>query len=306
MVVGLPGIVVALLLRWLIREPPRGYSDPAVNSAPLPAESRPAVCSRRLGLNAEIQEVMHVARTLFLKRPIANMLAGLIVASFAAQGSYAFAPAFFSRAFDLDYATIGIISAATGGLTVGLGLAAGGVATDALGARDAKWYALVPAAGLSIALPLYILAFLQADWKLSALFLGAAGFFQYFCFGPTVAVVQNIVDSRRRATATALVYILLTVICLGCGPPFTGWLIDRFAEHNFSAGALQGSFKLICGSEKAGATAVLRQACDSTLALSSRQGIIVTVLLYAWAAIHYFVGAVGLSQEMRRAAPPMD
>ncbi|MDP9088271.1 MAG: MFS transporter [Pseudomonadota bacterium] len=307
LVVGLPGIGVALLLRLLIREPPRGYSERAVNSAPFPAESRPAVFSRRPGFNAEFQEVMHVARTLFLKRPIANMLAGLIVASFAAQGSYAFTPAYFSRAFGLDYATIGIISAVTGGLTVGLGLAAGGVATDALGARNAKWYALVPAAGLSIALPLYVLAFLQTDWKLSALFLGAAGFFQYFSFGPTVAVVQNIVDSRRRATATALVYILLTVICLGCGPPFTGWLIDRFAENNFSAWAVQGSFKLICGSEKApAATAVIRQACESTLALSSRQGIIVTVLLYAWAAIHYLVGAVGLSQEMRRAAPRFD
>jgi hypothetical protein len=27
------------------------------------------------------------------------------------------------------------------------------------------------------------------------------------------------------------------------------------------------------------------------------------VLLYAWAAIHYLVGAMGLSQEMRAAAP---
>jgi predicted MFS family arabinose efflux permease len=287
LVVGLPGIGVALLLRWLIKEPPR-----------------PAVLSRRMGFADELKEVMQTARTLFLKRPIANMLAGLIVASFAAQGSYAFAPAFFSRAFGLDYATIGIISAVTGGAMVGLGLAAGGVLTDALGSRDAKWYALVPAGGLIIALPLYVLAFLQADWRMSALFLGAAGFFQYLSFGPTVGVVQNMVDSRRRATATALVYILLTVICLGFGPPFTGWLIDHLAELNFSALKLDGSFKLICGSGKASAaaSAVLRQACESTLALSSRQGIIATVLLYAWAAIHYLVGAIGLSREMRSAA----
>ncbi len=140
---------------------------------------------------------------------------------------------------------------------------------------------------------------------MSALFLGTAGFFQYLSFGPTVAVVQNVTDSRRRATATALVYILLTVICLGCGPPFTGWLIDRLAEFNFSASRLEGSFKLICGSGKlpAAASAAVKQACESTLALSSRQGIIATVLLYAWAAIHYLVGAVGLSHEMRARAP---
>jgi predicted MFS family arabinose efflux permease len=306
LVVGLPGVGVALLLRWLIKEPPRGHSDPLTNSTTtqFPAESRPAVPTRSIGFPDELREVMQTARTLFLKRPIANMLAGLIVASFAAQGSYAFVPAYFSRAFGLDYAAIGIISAVTGGAAVGLGLAAGGVLTDALGARDAKWYALVPAGGLIIALPLYVLAFLQADWRMSALFLGAAGFFQYLSFGPTVGVVQNVMDSRRRATATALVYILLTVICLGFGPPFTGWLIDHLAELNFSALRLDGSFKLICGSGKASAaaSAVLRQACESTLALSSRQGIIATVLLYAWAAIHYLVGAIGLSQEMRGAA----
>jgi predicted MFS family arabinose efflux permease len=294
LVVGLPGIGVALLLRWLIKEPPRGHSRVLTDSRPAMPSSRPAFAD-------ELKEVMQTARTLFLKRPIANMLVGLIVASFAAQGSYAFVPAYFSRAFGLDYATIGIISAVTGGAMVGLGLAAGGVLTDALGARDAKWYALVPAGGLILALPLYVLAFLQADWRMSALLLGAAGFFQYLSFGPTVGVVQNVIDSRRRATATALVYILLTVICLGFGPPFTGWLIDHLAELNFSALSLDGSFKLICGSGKVAASAVLRQACESTLALSSRQGIIATVLLYAWAAVHYLVGAIGLSKEMRGA-----
>jgi predicted MFS family arabinose efflux permease len=305
LVIGLPGIGVALLLRWLIKEPPRGHSDLPANSptTQFPTDSRPAVPPRRIGFADELKEVMQTARTLFLKRPIANMLIGLIVASFAAQGSYAFVPAYFSRAFGLDYATIGIISAVTGGAMVGLGLAAGGVLTDALGARDAKWYALVPAGGLILALPLYVLAFLQADWRMSALLLGAAGFFQYFSFGPTVGVVQNVVDSRRRATATALVYILLTVICLGFGPPFTGWLIDHLAQLNFGALSLDGSFKLICGSGKASAaaSAVLMQACESTLALSSRQGIIATVLLYAWAAVHYLVGAIGLSKEMRGA-----
>jgi predicted MFS family arabinose efflux permease len=303
LLVGLPGIGVALLLRWLIKEPRRGHSDVLTDSTStqFPTESRPAVPAPRIGFADELKEVMQTARTLFLRRPIANMLVGLIVASFAAQGSYAFVPAYFSRAFGLDYATIGIISAVTGGAAVGLGLAAGGVLTDALGASDAKWYALVPAGGLILALPLYVLAFLQTDWRMSALFLGAAGFFQYLSFGPTVAVVQNVTDSRRRATATALVYILLTVICLGFGPPFTGWLIDHLAELNFSASRLDGSFKLICGSGKASAaaSAVLRQACDSTLALSSRQGIIATVLLYAWAAIHYLVGAIGLAREMR-------
>ncbi len=234
LVAGLPGIGVALLLRGLIKEPPRGYSDQLPDSPTRVRTIRGrAPPSRRPGFADELKEVMQTARALFQNRPIANMLVGLIVASFAAQGSYAFVPAYFSRAFGLGYTTIGIISAITGGAMVGLGLAAGGILTDALGARDPKWYALVPAGGLIIALPLFVLAFLQADWRMSALFLGAAGFFQYLSFGPTVGVVQNVMDTRRRATATALVYILLTVFCLGFGPPFTGWLIDRPRRNQF-------------------------------------------------------------------------
>jgi MFS family permease len=291
MVVGLPGILVALAVRWLISEPPRGNAEPPAQAAPT-----------NLGgssLANELQELANVARTLFLKRPTLNMLIGLILASFAAQGSYSFVPAYFNRAFGLDYATIGVISALTGGATVGLGLAAGGAIADRLGARDAKWYALVPAFGLATALPLYVFAFLQQSWMMSAILLGSAGFFQYLSFGPTMGVVQNIVDARRRATATALVYICLAVICLGCGPPFTGWLIDRLAEFNFT---LDGSFKSMCAG-RALATALpgVKEACVATLALSSREGIIATVLLYAWAAIHYLMGSAGLAEEMRRA-----
>jgi len=298
--VGIPGIAVASLVRWLIREPPRGNSEPLINMSAAGAKRHPLSPAGSSWLKNELEEMAQVARILFDKRPIRNILIGLILASFAAQGSYAFVPAYFSRAFGLDYTTIGLISALTGGATVGLGLAAGGIIADLLGSRDAKWYALIPAFGLAMALPFYVFAFLQTGWMMSAVLLGTAGFFQYLSFGPTLGVVQNVIDARRRATATALVYICLTVICLGLGPPFTGWLIDRLADFNF---AIDGSFKSLCAG-KALATAApgIQQTCRSTLALSSRQGIIATVLLYAWAAVHYLIGAAGLPAEMRAAA----
>ena len=47
-------------------------------------------------------------------------------------------------------------------------------------------------------------------------------------------MIQNAVDTRRRATATALLFLFLNLIALGGGPPFTGWLIDQFAQFNFT------------------------------------------------------------------------
>jgi len=99
-----------------------------------------------------------------------------------------------------------------------------------LGSRSAKWYALVPAVALSMSLPLYVGAFLQSGWRATAVLLGVAGFFQYISFGPTFGVIQNVVAVRRRATATALIYVLLSVVALAGGALFTGWLIDHLAQ----------------------------------------------------------------------------
>jgi hypothetical protein len=40
----------------------------------------------------------------------------------------------------------------------------------------------------------------------------------------------------------------------------------------------------------------------TALALASREGIIVTLCLYVWAAAHYVLGAVGLERQLRAAA----
>jgi MFS family permease len=265
----------------------------------------------------ELAELGEVARLLLLRWPIANIVLGVTIATFAAQGSYAFVPAYFNRAFGLDYATIGIVSGLAGGVPVAIGLVGGGYLTDWLGSRAVRWYALVPALGLAVCTPLYVLAFVERDWRVSAWLIGIAALFQYVSFGPTFGVVQNVVDARRRATATALIYILLNVIGLGIGPVFTGALIDRFAEFAFAhpaAGSIGRSvaamahgapgsgaqFRLACPTGHV--PAVAAAACRSALALASREGIALTVLLYAWAAIHYLLGALGLERELREAA----
>ena len=300
LVVGFPGVLVALVIKQYVKEPPRGGS----------ALRGPN------WLRLELAEFAAVARTLAGSWPTANIVAGVIISSFAAQGSWAFVPAYFNRGFHLDYATMGVVTGLTGGVAVGVGLLCGGFIADFLGSRGAKWYALVPALALSISLPLYIGAFLQADWRSTAVLLGLAGFFQYISFGPTFGVIQNVVTVRRRATATALVYVLLSVIALAGGALFTGWLIDHLAQFNFShpdAGSIArslelmrssveagGSFQLSCPGGDAAATAgiALHEACRTALALSSREAILVTVLLHGWAALHYLLGALGLAKQM--------
>ncbi len=306
--VGLPGVAVAFAIGWIVREPPRGNADPA-----MPGGGARALAPGAGGIRSELREFREVARTLLFRRPIGHIVAGVTIATFAAQGSYLFVPAYFKRAFDLDYGTIGLVMALAGGVSVAIGLLAGGAVTDWLGARAPRWYAIAPALGLLACTPIYVAAFLQTDWAASAWLIGIAAFFQYVSFGPTFGIVQNVVGPHRRATATALIYILLNIIGLGLGTVFTGWLIDRFADFDLShaevttalhafAALLAGdpgstaSFRSTCYA--AGSLVTGRPDCTSVLAIASRQGIIVTVLLYAWAAVHYFLGGIGLEREL--------
>jgi predicted MFS family arabinose efflux permease len=269
--VGLPGIVLAILMKVLLREPPRGNSEPTALGANTPPI--PDGVNSRFSLRVELLELRAVAKTLLLKWPVLNMILGVTVGAFANYGFYGFMPPYLNRAFGLDYATIGIIAALTGGVAVGIGIAAGGLLADFLGRRNARWYALVPAIGTLIAAPFYLLTALQPDWRLAAVFLALAGFFQYASLGPTFGVVQNVVGIRQRATATALLYICLNVVALGGGPLFTGWMIDRFGQADPAL----------------------------TLAEATRSGLVLTLIFYAWASLHYFLAATGIGGVLRKA-----
>ncbi len=206
-----------------------------------------------------------VAMTLIRNRRALHMILGVTVGAFANYGFYGFAPLYFNRAFGLNYGATGVIAALTGGIAVGVGIVAGGYLGDPLGKRSARAYALVPAMGTLLATPFYLLAATSSSWHLAAVFLGVAGFLQYTSLGPTFGVVQNSVDARRRATATALLYIFLNVVALGGGPLFTGWVIDRFASDGVP------------------------------LPAATRHGLLVLLVFYAWASLHYFRAALTAS-----------
>jgi len=320
-VVGVPGLLLAVLFKLLVKEPPRGHSDLVV--APISEEGvvAPAPYVKPpFSMANEFSEIWEVVKVLSTKWPVVHMVLGVTIASFGSYGSGAFVPAYFVRQFGLDYTMVGLITGLVGGFSAGIGTLAGGFISDWAGRRNARWYALTPALGLLIATPIYIAAYLQNDWKMAALILLVPGIFHYTYLGPTFGVIQNSVPTYRRATATALLFFFLNLIALGFGPVFTGWIIDHLAQFNFNHlgpngvlhslfGAFGGDtgpaeFVASCpgGVAPKGAGDELMSACKSAMALSSRQGIIISICFYAWASLHYFLAAFGLAKHMKASA----
>jgi MFS family permease len=318
-IVGLPGILLAVIVKLVIKEPPRGHSE--AKERPLEAEDVVAEPPKPpFSLTSEFSEIWAVLKTLFGKWPVLHMMIGVTIASFGSYGSGAFVPSYFVREFHLGYAQVGLITGVIAGFSAGIGTLVGGFLGDWAGRRSARWYALVPAIGLAIATPIYIVAYLQTNWQTTALILLVPGIFHYTYLAPTFGVVQNSVEPRRRATATALLFFFLNLIALGGGPVFTGWLIDHLAQFNFNtpdAGGLihtlvgsfghhadYANFAATCpgGVAPKGSPADLAKLCNTTLAHSSRQGIIVSLCFYAWAAVHYALAAIGMVKHMKERA----
>lgn len=318
-IVGVPGLLLALIVKLVIKEPPRGHSeiverplepeDVVVEPTPKPAFS----------LEGELSELWAVTKILFGKWPVLHMVLGVTIASFGSYGSGAFVPPYFIRTYHLGLAQVGLIVGLIMGFSAGIGTLVGGFLTDWAGKKSVRWYALTPAIGLLIATPIYIAAYLQTNWQTTALILLVPGIFHYTYLAPTFGVVQNSVEPRRRATATALLFFFLNLIALGGGPVFTGWLIDHLARFNFNHPAASGLFHALSGAfsdpgaqsfsascpgglAPKGSAPELAKACAGAMARSTQQGIIVSLCFYAWAGVHYALASIGLVKHMKERA----
>lgn len=207
-VVGLPGLLLAAVVRLTLREPPRGGAAlAALASAPQ-------------------EPLREVTRFLLERRSFVHMAFGGSLHAFIGYGAGAFNPAFFERVHGFTRTELGAILAAVA-LTTGVaGTFLGGFLGDRLARRDRRWYAWLPALATLLSTPFFFPFYLEASawgavaWSLIPSLL--AGMY----LGPTFAVTQSMVPPRWRAQASSILLLVLNLIGLGLGPQFVGWLSD--------------------------------------------------------------------------------
>lgn len=287
-IVGLPGILLALLIKLLIREPLRGQAD---SMDALASQSR----------HEQENSLLAVARLMLAHRSVVHFVVAITLTSFAVGGSFAFSQPYFLREFGLSIAFIGIVFGLAGGLSQAVSTIMGGVLADSTARRDVRWYGYLPALGLAIATPMYLAMFNIGSWQVAIAFLVLGGLFMNAYIAPTFGAVYRIVPPHMRATAAALILMSINFGGLGPGPFFAGWMIDVAGQHQFAQLGL-GDFLTACpgGRAPAGADAALASACHDTLAGATRFGLNVVLLVNAWAIVHYLLAAKHLVTDLQR------
>jgi MFS family permease len=201
LIVGLPGLALALLVATTVREPRRATT---VDSYPLP----------------------EVLRFLLAQRAYVWLLVG---GSFHAMAGYSMAhwsPTFLVRVHGMSYGEIGTWLGVFAFAAGGGGALLGGRVADRLGRRDERWYAWVAAIAAFAALPWGLGLTLLAS-PLAAIACYAPQIFATALYnGPMYAMNQGLAKPRMRAMAVAVHLFVVSIVGGGIGP----WLVGRASD----------------------------------------------------------------------------
>jgi len=224
LVVGLPGILLAVILRFTLKEPTRGHSDKDSEMA------------------NEQHSIKDVFRLLREKKSFRCIAVG---AGFAAYVSYtvtSWMPPFLARVHDMSSAEIGTWLSLIFGIGTGIGYFMGGYLTDRLSKKDKRWYLWLPALTLLLAIPLALVAFFASDANTTLLAIILPAFLNSLYLAPCIALTHGIVSVRMRALASAILFFVLNIIGLGFGP-FVGGIISDMLQPSLGVDALRWALR---------------------------------------------------------------
>ena len=208
---GVPGILFAVLLPFLMKEPRRSGTAASIAQA----AARPEA----LALGPSLK-VIGQSRAMVLLVIAASLVA------FLAYGKTVWTTIFFIRVHGLSPGETGLWLGISVGLAAMLGTWLGGWFADRYGAGKPRNIVLAPAIGLLIGAPILFAGYAASDWQVGLVLIVVATVLNYFYYGPTFACVHGLVPPQARAMASAVMLFAQNLIGLGLGPLFFGMLSD--------------------------------------------------------------------------------
>ena len=206
-IVGIPGVVLALVFRFTVKEPPRGMS-----------EGRDA--------GNERFTVLEVARFVARRKSYVHLALAAGLASLNGYAVLSFFPSFLERSHGMNLQQIGIYLGLIIGISTGIGFVGGGIVADRIAAVDRRRSLRAIAGALLLGWVFIFPLYLTSDpiLVLGLFFIPSVLSNSYLA--TTFAQVQGLVGLRMRSVASALMLFVINVLGLGVGPQVAGILSD--------------------------------------------------------------------------------
>lgn len=210
--VGVPGLIFAMLLIWLFKEPQRGQSDGLQQARPVAFWT---------GLKA-----------LLANRTFRHAALGSAFYNALAVTYVNWMPSFFIRSHEMGVKETGFVLALIFGPAQIVGLLSGGFVSDRLARGDVRWYLRVPAIVMLLASPFFMLSLGVQSTALALVCLGIPLLVGGMQVSPVFAITPSLVDVRMRAVASAVLILIINLVSGGVGPVAVGFLSDLLAQSH--------------------------------------------------------------------------
>jgi predicted MFS family arabinose efflux permease len=219
LVVGAPGILLAVVVRMSVPEPIRGLTE-------------------KRQVSSQAVPLAEVVSVLWSRRSFRHLALGAGLNAFAGYSISNWTASFMIRSHDMSTGELGTWLAMTIGLGGAVGVFCGGLLADRLAPRDQRWYAWLPALAGFICLPFMTAVYLVSN-PYTALLLGVVpGILFNVYLGNTIATTHGLVGLRMRALSSAILFLVINTIGLGLGPWSVGLLSD-YLEPQLGAESLR-------------------------------------------------------------------
>jgi MFS family permease len=232
---GAPGLVLAVLVRFLLPDPTR---------------ERPRISEpRRTSFGETVRELLE-------QKCYWLIILGASLATFVSYAQNSFIASFFFRVHAAGLSQVGhgrgpvaFIGTALGlilGIGGAIGTLAGGYFGDRLGRRGVQGYLTIASISSFLVAPLFLSALSVGSFQLALGLLIPATIVNSLWAGPVFASIQSLVQERSRATAAAIAQLCLNLIGLGLGPLTIGALSDHLAARLGPAQGLRWALAASC------------------------------------------------------------
>ncbi|MFC4347393.1 spinster family MFS transporter [Kordiimonas lipolytica] len=216
MIVGIPGVLLAIILRMTVQEPPRGLHD------------KPGSDTR--------YSLAETFKILFRLKSFPFIAFGCAMSAFVSYGTSNFMPSFMVRYHGISPSEIGLTLGLVTGIGGMIGTFLGGALTDRFGEKDARWYLWLPGLTAVTAIPLALVTYHTSSKELMLGTYFIVVILSTLYLAPSIAVTHRLVPPSMRALSSAVLFLVLNLIGMGLGPVLVGAISDFEAARTGADG----------------------------------------------------------------------
>jgi MFS family permease len=209
---AMPGLALALLTRFTLKEPARGSLDAV-------AKANSPTLGKTLSFIATQRSLLHV-------------LAAVTVVTYWGWGLLWWTPAFLMRARGMTVGQAGSLLGIINGVGGAVGIIAGGLLIHYFGRKEPRWQLWIVGIATFLGTFASIAVYSAASTQLCVVMLWLFVPVAYLNIAPLLSLTQSLVLPPMRGLSCALLLFGANIANLAIAPQVIGILSDLFARHS--------------------------------------------------------------------------